>query len=119
MPSAKEAKMNKLLKRITITLVILIVISPAGILLPMFFNAGEAWGEWSARTVKGLIGYIPEGLARYTDVWKAPLSGYSLNSHDPSIARQSVYYLLSGLIGAAITVGVMYLISKIIIRNGK
>lgn len=111
--------MNKLQKKIMIALLILIVLTPAGILLPMFFNAGDAWGEWSAATVNDFIGYVPEGLARYTDTWKAPLADYTLNGKDASVAHQSGYYLVSGLIGAALAMIFTMIISKMIIRDGK
>jgi hypothetical protein len=90
-----------------------------GILLPMFFNTGDAWGEWSARTVKDLIGYVPHGLAKYSEVWKAPLTDYTLNSGDKSVVHQSGFYIVSGIIGATLTYIVMLIISKIIIRNEK
>jgi hypothetical protein len=111
--------MNKLQKKIMIALLILVVLTPTGILLPMYFNAGDAWGEWSAATVKDFIGYVPEGLARYTDTWKAPLADYTLNGKDTSVVHQSGYYLVSGLIGATLAMIFTMIISKLIIRNGK
>jgi cobalt/nickel transport protein len=121
MLSGKEAKMkmNKLQKKILIILLLLCLITPIGILLPMYFHAGDAWGEWSARTVKELVGYVPEGLTKYTNVWKAPLTDYTVSSKDTSIVHQSGYYLVSGIIGATVTYIVMLLISRLIVRNGK
>jgi len=112
-------KLNKLQKKIVIVLLALCLITPVGIILPMFFNAGDAWGEWSAETVKDLIGYVPQGLAKYSDVWKAPLTDYTVNSSDNSVIHQSGYYIVSGIIGATITYIVMLIISKLLIRNGK
>ncbi len=102
-----------------ITLLVLCIATPAGIFLPMFFNAGDAWGEWSAQTVKELVGYVPAGLAKYSNVWKAPLADYTVNSTDTSVVHQSGYYIVSGIVGATATYLVMLLISKLIIRNGK
>lgn len=112
-------KMNRLQKKILIVLLLLCLITPVGILLPAFFNAGDAWGEWSAQTVKELVGYVPKGLAKYSDVWKAPLTDYSVNTEDKSIVHQSGYYLVSGIIGATVTYVVMLLIFRLIVRNGK
>lgn len=109
--------MNKLQKRVLVFLVILTLLTPAGIFLPMFFNAGDAWGEWSAETVKNMIGYIPQGLAKYTDSYKAPLSDYSANSNDPSALHQSGYYILSGVIGVIIILVVMFIFLKIIVKK--
>jgi cobalt/nickel transport protein len=114
-----KMKLNKLQKKILIILLILCLITPVGILLPAYLNAGQAWGEWSAHTVKDLIGYVPRGLAKYTDVWKAPLPDYTINSNDTSTIHQSGYYIVSGIVGATVTYIVMLIISRLIIKNGK
>jgi cobalt/nickel transport protein len=121
MLSGKEVKMkiDKFQKKILIILLILCLLTPAGIILPMFLNAGDPWGEWSAQTVKDLVGYVPKGLARYSEVWDAPLPDYKINSDDKSITRQSGFYIVSGVIGAAVTYIIMLLISRLIIRNGE
>ncbi len=111
--------MNKFQKNVLIALLLLCLITPVGIFLPMFFNAGDAWGEWSAQTVKDLVGYVPEGMAKYSDSWKAPLNDYTLSRNDASVVHQSGYYLVSGIIGATVTYIAMLLISKLIVRNGK
>jgi cobalt/nickel transport protein len=119
MLSGREVKMNKLQKKILVVLLLLCLITPLGILLPAFFNTGDAWGEWSAQTVKELIGYVPKGLEKYSELWKAPLTDYTINSKDKSIAHKSGYYVVSGIIGATVTYVVMLLISNLIVRNGK
>jgi hypothetical protein len=90
-----------------------------GILLPVAFNAGDAWGEWSAQTMKDLIGYVPKGLEKYSDVWDAPLPDYTVDTNDKSVVHQSGYYIVSGIIGATATFVLMLLISKLIVRYGK
>jgi cobalt/nickel transport protein len=121
MLSGKEekVKMNKLQKKILIILLFLCLITPVGILLPMFLNAGDAWGEWSARTLKDLLGYVPQGLEKYSDLWRAPLPDYTMKGGDTSIVHQSGYYLVSGIFGATLTFVVMLLISRLIVKNGE
>jgi cobalt/nickel transport protein len=119
MLSETEIKRNKLQKKILVILLILCLITPVGIMLPAYFNAGDAWGEWSAQTVKELVGYVPKGLAKYSDIWKAPLPDYDVKNADRSLIHKSGYYIVSGIIGATITYIVMLLISKLIVRNGK
>ena len=121
MLSEKMVKMktNKVQKKILIVLLFLCLITPVGILLPMVFDAGDAWGEWSAQTVKDLTGYVPEGLAKYSEVWTAPLPDYTVNTNDTSVVHQSGYYIVSGIFGATVTYIVMLLISKLIVRDGK
>jgi hypothetical protein len=110
---------TKLQKRILITLLILCLLTPAGILIPMYFNTGEAWGEWSAQTVKELIGYVPDGLEKYSHSYEAPLPDYKPKNGDKSVAHQSGYYIVCGVLGATATYIVMLLISKLIIKNGE
>jgi len=119
MLSEKEVKMriDKQQKKILVMLLLLCLITPIGILLPMFFNAGNAWGEWSAQTLKDLIGYVPQGLAKYSDVWKAPIADYTINSGDRSVVHQSGFYIVSGILGATVTYVVMLLVSRLIIKN--
>jgi cobalt/nickel transport system permease protein len=113
----REVKMNKLQKRILVFLIILVLLTPAGIFLPMVFNAGDAWGEWSAETLEQTIGYVPEGLKKNSETYSAPIPDYTLNEKDESTTRQSLYYIVSGILGAAITLGATMLISKLIIRK--
>jgi len=119
MLSEKGSRMNKIQKKILVILLFLCLITPIGILLPAYFNTGDAWGEWSAQTVNELIGYVPEGLAKYSEVWKAPLPDYNIKKTDRSIVHKSGYYIVSGIIGATITYIVMLLISKLIVRHGE
>ena len=114
-----KMKISKQQKKVLIILFFLCLISPVGILLPIVFNAGDAWGEWSAQTVKDLIGYVPKGLEKYSDVWNAPLPDYTVDTNDTSVVHQSGYYIVSGIIGATLAYIVMLLISKIIVKNGE
>ncbi len=121
MHSEKQIKMKsgKLQKKILIVLLVLCLLTPAGILLPIVFNAGDAWGEWSAQTVKDLTGYVPQGLVKYTDRWEAPLPDYSISKEDKSVVHQSGYYIVSSIMGATAAYVIMLLISKLIVRSGK
>ena len=112
-------KPDKLQKKILITLLVLCLLTPTGILLPLYFDAGNAWGEWSARTLKELLGYVPQGLAKYSELWSAPLDGYTLPDVNPSVVHQSGFYIVCGITGATVTYIVMLLISKLIIKSGK
>ncbi len=114
-----KIRLNRLQKRILVILIVLCLLTPAGVLLPMLFNAGDAWGEWSAQTIKDLTGYVPQGLAKYTEVWKAPVTGYTLSTGDKSVVHQSGFYIVSGIIGATLTYIIMLIISRIIVRNEK
>jgi hypothetical protein len=111
--------MNKFQKKILLILFLLCLITPVGILLPAYFKTGNAWGEWSAATVKELVGYVPKGLAKYSDIWKAPIPDYNLKNADTSMVHRSGYYIVSGIFGATLAFIIMLLVSKIIVRHGK
>ncbi len=98
----KGKVMEKFKKKLYIGLLIAALITPIGIFLPQWFNAGDAWGEWSIETVQKKIGYTPAGMEKDVDFWKAPMPDYSLGDEDSSLAKQSVFYILSALVGVAI-----------------
>jgi hypothetical protein len=111
--------MTKLQKKILIFLVVLSCISPIGILLPKYFYSSGAWGEWSADTIHKQIGYTPEGIQHYSDKQEAPLSDYTLDKNDNSIFHRSISYIISGIIGLALTISITYFISKLIIKHNE
>jgi cobalt/nickel transport protein len=106
-------------KKLWIGLLILTIVSPIGIILPMKFNAEDAWGEWSAETIQKLVGFIPEGMKRDAEIWKAPIPDYNLGMENSKFSLQAFSYIFSGLLGAALVAFVMYVIKKIIIKNEK
>jgi len=111
--------MTKTHKKLWIGLVIMALISPVGILLPELFNSGDAWGEWGTDALEKLLGFVPEGLRKYTDFWKAPVPDYNLGGEESSMTVQVVSYVASALIGLTVVAAVIYLISKVVLRNDR
>lgn len=111
--------MGKTQKKLWIGLVVLALLSPLGILLPQTFNAGDAWGEWSADTLQHLLGYVPSGLKKYAEIWQAPLADYNFWGEGADMGRQILSYIISGFLGLALTVSVIYLVSKVLFRSKK
>lgn len=101
-------------KKLWIGILILILISPAGIILPMVFNAGDAWGEWSTETIQELIGFVPEKLKANADLWKAPIPDYNLGNDESPLYSQLLSYVLSGIIGIGLISAVMLAVKKLI-----
>lgn len=95
------------------------LLTPVGILLPEMFNAGDAWGEWGTDALEKLLGFVPEGLKKYSDLWKAPVEDYNFGGEESSTSVKLISYIASGIIGILVTVLVIYAISKIVIRNEK
>ena len=87
---------------IGILLMVLVCATPLGMLAE-----GTAWGEWGAEEFVDMINYIPQGLA------EGPLSNFEAICPDYSIGNLPgwVAYILSAVIGIAITVIIFKLIS--------
>lgn len=93
-------------------------LSPLGILLPKKFRAGAAWGEWGPEELEKLVGYIPQGLKKWAELWRAPLPDYNLGGEGASLTVQVISYIVSGLIGIVIVGLLVYGISRMIVRSG-
>ena len=99
-------------KKYSIFIGILIVLCPIGIILPDYFKAGSAWGEWSVESVKQQTGHEPAGMKKTAAIYTAPIQEYSLGKEDDPLSKRSLNYILSGLIGTGIIVIITFGISK-------
>jgi cobalt/nickel transport protein len=91
----------------------LIILSPLGLLLPEHFKAGTAWGEWGADEIRELAGYLPSGLNRLADLWKAPMPDYAFKGwEDKPLSYLSFAYILSAVIGILLIILVTLLLGK-------
>lgn len=104
--------------KLWIGLMILVILSPLGIILPARFNAGSAWGEWSAQEIQKMTGHAPSGMAEHADKWKAPMPDYAFQGQAKApIAARSISYLISGIIGVAIVLLLALLIGRILAKR--
>jgi cobalt/nickel transport system permease protein len=78
---------------------ILVALTPLGLYLPAKFGAGSAWGEWSAEEIRSMTGFIPDGLGRLSELWRAPLPDYGPQVEPSSMVASSGWYMVSGLMG--------------------
>ena len=109
--------MTRFQKNLLLGLFVMAVLSPIGIVLPDKFGAGDAWGEWGPETIKRLLGYVPQGMARFSELWGAPVADYSIKGLGESLAARSGSYIISAVLGIILAGGLIYLISKLIIRH--
>jgi cobalt/nickel transport system permease protein len=94
-----------------IGLAVLIFITPIGLLAP-----GTAWGEWGAKELTSIgINFIPPGLEKLSTLWSAPLPDYDI----PILGNPTISYVLSAAIGILITIGVIWLITRLATRKSK
>ncbi len=104
-------------KRLWLGLAVMALLSPLGILLPAKFRAGDAWGEWSADALEEVLGFVPEGLRRYADLWKAPVADYNFGGADASMGVQIASYIGSGLLGVAAVGLAVYGLSRFLVKH--
>ncbi len=110
----------KVTTKLWIGLAILIVLSPIGLVLPVHFKAGAAWGEWGVEEIKELIGYIPQGLKKLATIWNAPIPDYAFKGWEgKGLGNLSIAYIFSAVVGIAVTVFVVMLIGKMLVRRDK
>ncbi len=104
-------------KKLWIGLLVLSFLTPLGIILPRALKAGDAWGEWGAEELQRLLGYLPEGLKRMAGLWKAPLPDYSVGGEQTTLVAQSGAYVLSAVIGVVLVAVIMYLLSRLLVKQ--
>lgn len=107
---------NPKFRKLWIGLAVLILLTPLGLALPGLFNAGGAWGEWGVEEIRSVIGYVPEGLRRLSEIWSAPLRDYALSGWDEGM-KSYLSYLLSGLAGVLIVAVLAYVLGRILKRG--
>jgi cobalt/nickel transport protein len=100
-------------KKYLIFFAVLVILSPLGIILPEYFNSGDAWGEWSVETVKEQTGRAPEGMKKDATLYAAPVPDYNLGKEEDTISKKSVGYILSGVIGIAIIILLTFGVNKL------
>ena len=107
-----------LAKKLWIGIGVLIVLSPIGLILPDHFKAGAAWGEWGADEMQKLVGYIPQGLEKLSSLWSAPIPDYAFKGwEERGLSHLSFAYIFSAVAGIAVTAGIVFLISKLLVRR--
>jgi cobalt/nickel transport system permease protein len=89
-----------------IGLAVMLVLAPVGLLAP-----GTAWGEWGTEQLSSLgLAFVPQGMAKLSGLWFAPLSGYDL----PAVKNSNLGYILSGIVGTIVIGIVVWLFTMLI-----
>jgi cobalt/nickel transport protein len=111
--------MKRFDRKLWLGLFIMVLLSPLGIILPEKFKAEVAWGEWSVETLEKLLGYVPEGLKRTADLWKAPIPDYNFFGDGALLSEKALSYIISGALGIILTAVVVLILSKILFKHEK
>ena len=96
------------MKKFYIAAIVIILLTPLGLLAP-----GSAWGEWGLDEIKNMIGYVPEGMNRFSEVIKAILPDYSIPGFDVNFFQQALGYIFSAVIGIAAIVLIFAILGRI------
>ena len=100
-------------KKLWWAILLLVVLSPIGLILPHIFQSGPAWGEWGLEEIERIFGFVPEGLKRIAEIWSAPVPDYNLRGWEgKGLARMSFGYILSGLLGVGAIVLITFFLGK-------
>ncbi len=106
------------IRKLWIGIGLLALLAPLGLIIPKyFFGAGGAWGEWGLDEIEEMVGFVPEGMKRLAETWKAPMANYAVPGQGTGFVTGGLGYILAGIIGIAATVGVVYLITKLLVRR--
>ncbi len=107
-------------RRLWLIVIVLAVLTPLGLWLPSRLGAGEAWGEWSAEQLAKQVGFVPRGMARSTEQWRAPVPDYAQAGRDDRpFAHQNAAYILSAVVGLVVVAGIMWALGRFLSRRDK
>lgn len=73
---------------------------------------GSAWGEWGKEELQKALGFVPAGIAQFSELWKAPIPEYEI----PGLGMHSGY-VISGLIGVLLVAACAAVLSIAVSRG--
>jgi len=85
-------------RRAWITLLILAILTPLGIVA-----AGGAWGEWGIDGIKERVGFVPAGMRRAAGTGERPLQDYTVPGLERGFFHGGPGTIVAALLGAGIT----------------
>jgi len=109
-----------LTKKLWIGIFVLVILTPLGLILPNYFKAGDAWGEWEADTIQKLVGYVPQGLSKLSVLWKnnALLPDYCFRGwEDKAMSYQCFAYIIAAIVGIAVISTIVFFLGKFLAKN--
>jgi hypothetical protein len=103
------------MKKMLLGLVVLALLSPAGVILPHVFKAGCAWGEWGPDKIGKMVGYVPQGMKKLASTWQAPMPDYAFKGWEgKGLGTLSLAYVISAAAGIGIISAITLLFGKIV-----
>lgn len=92
------------------------IFAPLGLIAP-----GFAFGEGNAQAVKHAFGYVPSGLQQFSNLFSAPLSGYSIplpffRDANAPLWHAAIGYEVSGIVGILLLATIMLGLGRLLRR---
>ncbi|WP_039764215.1 MULTISPECIES: PDGLE domain-containing protein [Caldicellulosiruptor] len=98
----KEKKYINNINKIFIILLALAFLTPIGLL-----TQNPTFGEWTQEEIKKMLGFVPEGIKKYADIYKFDLfDGYTVKF----IHNDYIGYILSAVIGIVVIFALFYIL---------
>ncbi|MGB9678864.1 MAG: PDGLE domain-containing protein [Thermoanaerobacteraceae bacterium] len=82
------------MKKIYLIPIIIILLTPLGLLA-----SGSAWGEWSLDEIKSMVGYVPQGMSKFSDIINTLFKDYTIPGFNSTFVQQAIGYIFSTIIG--------------------
>ena len=103
----------KTITKLWLFIAVLIILTPIGLIIPKYFKAGSAWGEWGAEEIQKVIGYVPQGFMKLSSLWNAPMPDYAFKGCEGKpMPVLSFSYIISAIIGIGIIAGIVLLFGR-------
>lgn len=109
---SQSVSLLKTYKGFIIGILILAAATPLGLIA-----TGTAWGEWGTDEVQEMLGYVPEGLEKFSQSWSALIPDYSIPGLEEGFLQSSVGYMAAAVIGIIVICAIMLLSSKFILKK--
>ena len=92
---------------------LLLLLTPLGVL-----DRGVAWGEWAPDEIRTKLGFVPQGMGRTADWWRALFSGYHVTLFGTGRGSEAVGYVVCALLGSALVYLLAMAGAKLLSRTG-
>lgn len=107
-----SSQVSRTVKKLWYAMIALIIFAPLGLLA-----SGTAYGEWSGADIKAKLGFIPKGMAKFSDSWKALMPDYTIPGFGSTFFKSALGYISCALVALIIILGITFIISKLQKRN--
>jgi cobalt/nickel transport system permease protein len=109
-----SSQLSRTIRKLWYAMIAIIIFAPLGLLA-----SGTAYGEWSGEDIKAKLGFIPKGMAKFADRWKALMPDYSIPGFDNTFFKSALGYISCAVVALIIILGITFVISKLQKRNSK